>query len=47
MSGAHSQWLLTTVNAVRQLMIERLEKASLEPDAKRDVEMALEELDVM
>src|SRR5262245_26976966 len=47
MSGAHSQWLRTTVNAVRELMIGRLERASLDPDAKREVEMALEELDVM
>jgi PAS domain S-box-containing protein len=47
MSGAHSQWLLTTVNAVRELMVGRLQSASLDTDAKRDVQMALEELDVM
>lgn len=47
MSGAHSQWLLTTVNAVREIMLERLHKASPDPEARRDVEMALEELEVM
>jgi len=47
MSGAHSQWLLTTVNAVRELMIGRLQSRSLDPASQRDVEMALEELDVM
>ena len=46
MSSSHAQWLLTTVNAVRELMIGRLAKAA-DPDAKRDVQMALEELDVM
>ena len=43
----HSPWLLSTVNAVRELMIQRLEKHSLDPDAQREVQMALEELDVM
>jgi PAS domain-containing protein len=47
MSGAQSQWLLTTVNAVRELMIGRLQSKSLDPASQRDVEMALEELDVM
>lgn len=47
MSGAHSQWLLTTVNAVRELMLGRLQSKSLDPASQRDVEMALEELDVM
>jgi len=41
------EWLLTTVGAVRELMIRRLETASLDGDSKRDMEMALEELDVM
>ena len=41
------EWLLTTVTAVRELMIKRLEADSLNPDAKREMEMALEELDVM
>lgn len=43
----HSPWLLSTVNAVRELMIQRLEKHSLDPEAQREVQMALEELDVM
>lgn len=48
MTLAHSpEWLLTTVSAVRELMIKRLEADSLNPEAKREMEMALEELDVM
>lgn len=41
------EWLLTTVTAVRDLMIKRLEANSLDSEAKREMEMALEELDVM
>jgi PAS domain S-box-containing protein len=45
---AHSpEWLLTTVSAVRELMIKRLEADSLNAESKREMEMALEELDVM
>lgn len=48
MNGKNSpEWLLTTVTAVRELMIKRLEANSLNSDAKREMEMALEELDVM
>ena len=48
MNQRHSpEWLLTTVSAVRELMIRRLEADSLNADGKRDMEMALEELDVM
>jgi PAS domain S-box-containing protein len=47
MSNASSEWLLTTVTAVRELMIRRLESESLDADFHREVEMALEELDVM
>ena len=46
-SGNSPEWLLTTVGAVRDLMIKRLEAESLDGDAKREMEMALEELDVM
>ena len=46
-SGHSPEWLLTTVTAVRDLMIKRLEVDALNPDTKRDMEMALEELDVM
>lgn len=47
MAASTPEWLLTTVSAVRELMIKRLEADSLNPDAKREMEMALEELDVM
>ena len=47
MAAGSPEWLLTTVSAVRELMLKRLEADALEPDAKREVEMALEELDVM
>ena len=46
-AGNSPEWLLTTVTAVRELMIKRLEADSLNADAKREMEMALEELDVM
>jgi PAS domain S-box-containing protein len=46
-SGGSPEWLLTTVTAVRELMIKRLEANSLDVEAKREMEMALEELDVM
>src|SRR5213082_4161123 len=46
-SGNSPEWLLPTVSAVRDLMIKRLEAESLDADAKREMEMALEELDVM
>jgi PAS domain S-box-containing protein len=41
------EWLMTTVGAVRELMVKRLEAESLEGESKREMEMALEELDVM
>jgi PAS domain S-box-containing protein len=48
MTTRHSpEWLMTTVGAVRELMLKRLEAESANSDAKRDMEMALEELDVM
>lgn len=43
----NAEWLSTTIEAVRDVMAKRLEKGSLDPAARRDVEMALEELDVM
>src|SRR2546423_2823448 len=46
-SGHSPEWLLTTVTPVRELMIKRLEGALLDVEAKREMEMALEELDVM
>ena len=48
MNSRHSpEWLLTTVTAVRELMIKRLETEASNSETKRDMEMALEELDVM
>ena len=48
MNCGHSpEWLMTTVSAVRELMIKRLEAESLDDDSRRAMEMALEELDVM
>jgi PAS domain S-box-containing protein len=41
------EWLFTTVTAVRELMVKRLQADSLDAEARRDMEMALEELDVM
>jgi PAS domain S-box-containing protein len=38
---------MTTVSAVRELMVKRLEAESLDGESKREMEMALEELDVM
>jgi len=48
MTAGHSpEWLLTTVSAVRELMIRRLQADSLDDESKREMQMALEELDVM
>ncbi|HET7362999.1 MAG TPA: PAS domain S-box protein [Burkholderiales bacterium] len=38
---------MTTVGAVRELMVKRLEADSLDGDSRREMEVALEELDVM
>ena len=40
--GSRSEWLLTTINAVREVMTQRLEKHSLDAEAEREVQMALE-----
>jgi PAS domain S-box-containing protein len=45
--AVRSDWLLTTINAVRELMVQRLEKRSLDADTEREVQMALEEIEVM
>lgn len=47
MARVPSQWLSTTVQAVRELMLKRLHSDSLDESSQREVEMALEELDVM
>lgn len=46
-SGSRSEWLLTTINAVREVMTQRLEKHSLDPETEGEVQMALEEIEVM
>jgi PAS domain S-box-containing protein len=47
MARPSSEWLLATVTAVRELIIKRLEDESLDENSHREVEMALEEIDVM
>ena len=47
MANVPSHYLLTTVNAVRELITGRLQAGSLDADSRRDVQTALEELDVM
>ncbi len=47
MKPASAEWLNTTVNAVREIMVKRLEAQSLDGESRREIEMALEELDVM
>ena len=46
-SAVSPEWLSTTVTAVRELMVKRLEANLLDTESKREIEMALEELDVM
>lgn len=47
MAGAQSEWLKSTLAAVRELMVQRLEKQPLDAETERDIQMALEELEVM
>lgn len=42
-----AEWLVTRAQALRQMMVQRLEADSLGADAKREMGMALEELDRM
>src|SRR3954469_4209813 len=42
-----SMWLRTTMDAVRDIMVRRLEKHSLDPESEKEIQMALEELEVM
>ena len=44
---ARSDWLKGTLTAVRDLMVQRLEKTPLDPEIERDLHMALEMLAVM
>ena len=45
--SAKPQLLSTTLDAVREVMVKRLEQRSLDEEQARELEMALEELDVM
>lgn len=45
--NVHGDWLHTTVSAVRDLMEKRLAANPGDADLQRDVQVALEELDVM
>lgn len=44
---SHAEGLKSTLAAVRELMVQRLENGRLDPDMERDIQMALEELEVM
>ena len=41
------EWLLTTMSAVRELMVKRLDADSLDAAAKRDMQTALDAFDLM
>jgi PAS domain-containing protein len=47
MPDPRAGWFLATINAVREMMVQRLEKHSLDPEAEREMQMALEEIEVM
>jgi PAS domain-containing protein len=47
MRGKHPEWLATTVNAVRDLMLRRLTRPALDEDTKREAEMAVQALDLL
>jgi PAS domain S-box-containing protein len=47
MPDPRTGWFLTTINAVRDLMVQRLEKHSLDPESEREMQMALEVIEVM
>ena len=47
MSTPPSAWLRTTIDAVRDVMLRRLEAHSLDAESEKDMQMAIEELDVM
>ena len=47
MATHRSEWLLSTINAVRDVVTERLRRHSLDPDAERDMQLALDAIEVM
>ena len=42
-----SAWLRTTMDAVRDIMVRRLETHSLDAESEKEIQLALEELEVM
>jgi PAS domain S-box-containing protein len=47
MTSPRSEWLLTTVNAVREVMAERLGRHELDARTEREMQMALELIEVI
>ena len=47
MADPRSEWLLTTMNAVRELMTAKLGRHTLDAESEREMQMALEEIEVM
>lgn len=47
MAGPRSEWLLTTINAVRERMVDRLARRTLDEESELDIQMALEEIETM
>jgi PAS domain S-box-containing protein len=46
-NNSQTDRLRTTIDAVREVMVKRLEGHSLDAEAERDIQMALEEMEVM
>ena len=47
MTPPRSEWLLTTVNAVREVVTERLARHELDTRTEREMQMALELIEVI
>ena len=47
MHGSRSEWLLSTINAVRDIVTDRLARHSLDPEAEREMQMALDAIEVI
>jgi len=44
---SRSEWLLITINAVRDVMVRKLEKRSLDPETEREMQMALDMIETI
>lgn len=44
---SRSEWLLTTINAVREVMVRKLGKRSLDPETEREMQMALDMIETI